>query len=140
MLKKDIEEGKTYLFLATDSPARKHLEGQPFTVVEIKKVWRKIVKRGSRQTWRFFNDDGIGARADELEPMDEDNVDYEKLATVLESTGAAAVLENGEILPCRVVSVGSNQPRSDATAHTMVINWSKRGGKTKAVKDRDKLF
>lgn len=64
----EIKQGETYMFVATDSPARKHLEGQPFTVVEIKAVWRRV--RGTRKVKRFFNEDGVGARADELEPLD----------------------------------------------------------------------
>lgn len=64
----DIKQGETYLFLATDSHARKHLEGEPFTVTGIKHVWRRLkFKRGKVK--RFFNQDGDGARADELEPM-----------------------------------------------------------------------
>jgi hypothetical protein len=74
MLKQDIEIGGTYLFVGTDSPKRKHLTGKPFTVTDIKKVPRKIIARRGKglrtvKTWRIFNEDGIGARADELEPM-----------------------------------------------------------------------
>lgn len=65
----DIIIGETYLFVATESVARKHLEGQPFTVTGKKSVWRRLNRR-SRRVNRFFNDDGIGARADELEPLD----------------------------------------------------------------------
>lgn len=76
----EIKEGETYLFIGTDSPARKALEGQPFKVVEIKAVWRRRFKQ-SRRVKRFFNEDGIGARADELEPMDvEERADREKVA------------------------------------------------------------
>jgi hypothetical protein len=71
MKSSDIKTGETYMFVATDSPARKHLEGQPFTVYEIKAVWRRI--RGTRKVKRFFNEDGVGARADELEPLDSGN-------------------------------------------------------------------
>lgn len=75
MLKNEIEVGGTYLFVATDSPKRKHLEGEAFTVWEIKKVYRsvKFGRRGRRPVMctRFFNDDGIGAKAEELEPLPE---------------------------------------------------------------------
>jgi uncharacterized protein YifE (UPF0438 family) len=65
----EIRQGETYLFVATDSAARKHLEGELFTVVRIENVWRKVYK-SSRKVKRFFNDAGDGARADELEPID----------------------------------------------------------------------
>lgn len=66
----EIKQGETYMFVATDSPARKHLEGQEFTVVEIKAVFRRLFKKGTRKVKRFFNEDGVGARAEELEPLD----------------------------------------------------------------------
>lgn len=56
------------MFVATDSPARKHLEGTEFTVQEIRPVWRRQFKQ-SKKVKRFFNADGVGARADELEPL-----------------------------------------------------------------------
>lgn len=65
---KEIKVGETYLFVATDNPARKHLEMQEFLVVEIKFVWRRL--KHLRRVQRFFNEDGVGARADELEPLD----------------------------------------------------------------------
>lgn len=68
MRKQDIEVGETYLFVATDNPTRKHLEGQPFKVVERKAVFRKL-KRGTRKPIRFFNENGVGARAEELGPL-----------------------------------------------------------------------
>jgi hypothetical protein len=71
MKSSDIEQGKTYLFLATDAPARKHLEGEEFTVTRIEYVWRRLKKKGSRRVKRFFNEAGDGARAEELEPLDE---------------------------------------------------------------------
>lgn len=70
MKSSEIKVDETYLFLATDSPARKHLEGQEFTVVRIEAVWRRLKKKGSRRVKRFFNEDGVGARAEELEPLD----------------------------------------------------------------------
>jgi len=65
---KEIKTGETYFFVATDSSARKHLEGTEFTVFEIKHVWRRRNKK-SRQVKRFFNEFGEGARAKELEPL-----------------------------------------------------------------------
>lgn len=73
MKTKDIKQGETYMFVGTESPARKHLEGEEFTVVEIKAVWRRVIRKGSRKVKRFFNADGVGARADELEPLDSKN-------------------------------------------------------------------
>jgi hypothetical protein len=70
MKSKDIKQGETYMFVGTESPARKHLEGEPFTVQEIRAVWRRVFRKGSRKVKRFFNADGVGARADELEPLD----------------------------------------------------------------------
>jgi hypothetical protein len=66
---KHVIVGETYAFVATDSPARKHLEGTEFTVEYKKQVWR--AQTGSRrvQVWRYFNADGVGARASELEPL-----------------------------------------------------------------------
>lgn len=64
-----IQVGGTYMFVATDSPGRKHLEGQPFTVERIEAVWRRRFKQ-SRKVKRFFNEDNVGARAEELEPLD----------------------------------------------------------------------
>lgn len=72
MKSSQVKQGETYLFVATDSQARKHLEGQPFYVAEIKAVWRRTFKQ-SRRVKRFFNEDGIGARAEELEPLDSVN-------------------------------------------------------------------
>lgn len=77
MKSSEIKIGETYTFVATESQARKHLEGQPFTVVEIKPVWRRLFKQ-SKRVKRFFNEDGIGARADELEPMDDETTPLEE--------------------------------------------------------------
>lgn len=66
----DIKQGETYMFVATDSPERKDLEGQEFTVVQIKPVWRRFKGKGTRKVKRYFNADGVGARAEELEPQD----------------------------------------------------------------------
>jgi hypothetical protein len=71
----DIKIEETYLFVATDSPARKHLEGQEFTVVRSEFVWRRVKKKGSRRVKRFFNEAGDGARAEELEPLDTPKVE-----------------------------------------------------------------
>lgn len=65
---KEIQVGETYFFVATDSPARKHLEGTEFTVFEIKPVWRRFSKK-SKRVVRFFNEFGEGARPEELEPL-----------------------------------------------------------------------
>jgi hypothetical protein len=65
-----IEEGETYMFVATLDPARKNLEGKKFYVATKRLIWRK--KHGNprhHQVWRVFNEDGVGARADELEPL-----------------------------------------------------------------------
>lgn len=72
MLKADVQVGETYLFTGSSSPKRQHLAGELFTVHDAKQVWRKMTyMRGRRttKTWRFFNEDGIGARAEELEPL-----------------------------------------------------------------------
>lgn len=69
MQTKDIEDGATYLFVATDSVARQDLVGYPFTVQHRKAVFRKFKGQGTRKRLRFFNDDGVGARAEELEPL-----------------------------------------------------------------------
>jgi hypothetical protein len=69
MRQSDITIGETYLFVATDNPTRKHLEGEPFTVEYKKAVWRKTGRKGSRKQNRFFNADGVGARAEELGEM-----------------------------------------------------------------------
>lgn len=64
--------GETYLFVGSDSPKRAHLAGHPFTVTSIEKVYRKIAYRKGKRSMkvtRFFNDDGIGARPEELEPL-----------------------------------------------------------------------
>jgi len=70
--KQDIEVGETYLFVGSDSPKRAHLAGHPFTVSSIEKVYRKIAYRKGKRSMkvtRFFNDDGVGARAEELEEL-----------------------------------------------------------------------
>jgi len=71
MRSKDITQGETYLFVATDSPARKHLEGEEFTVKEIRRVWRLFKGKGRMNVQRFYNEAGDGARAEELEPLPE---------------------------------------------------------------------
>lgn len=70
----DIKEGQDYLFLATDSATRKHLELTVFHVAEIRKVFRKLTwgqRKASRQVTRYFDHDGVGARADELQELPE---------------------------------------------------------------------
>lgn len=69
MTNNDIVIGTTYLFTGSESPTRSHLAGTEFTVVDKKKVFRKISQRRGKRAmmvWRFFNEDGVGARADEL--------------------------------------------------------------------------
>jgi hypothetical protein len=71
MRDQDIEVYTTYLFVATESPARKYLEGQPFEVVRKERVFRRGGPKGYRvKVWRYFNADGVGARADELGELD----------------------------------------------------------------------
>lgn len=74
MKSSDIKQGETYTFVATESEARKHLEGEPFTVVRIEFVWRKFRGKGRKRVKRFFNEDNVGARAEELEPRDQAEV------------------------------------------------------------------
>lgn len=72
MKKDDIEIGETYLFVGSDSPKRKHLAGQPFTVISKDRVYRKVAYRNGKRSMRvtrFFNDDGVGAKAEELETL-----------------------------------------------------------------------
>lgn len=66
MKQSDIKIGETYVLAATSSPARKHLEGQPFTVVDARRVFRYKAGRRTR-VLRFFNEDGMGVPAEELE-------------------------------------------------------------------------
>jgi predicted RNA-binding Zn-ribbon protein involved in translation (DUF1610 family) len=75
MKRDDVEVGETYLFIGSDSPKRKHLAGQAFTVVSKDQVYRKVSyrhKKRSMKVIRFFNDDGIGARAEELGALPKD--------------------------------------------------------------------
>lgn len=69
MHKTDIVDGDTYLFVATDNPTRAHLVGHVFTVRYRRAVFRKFKGQATRKRLRFFNDDGVGARAEELEPL-----------------------------------------------------------------------
>lgn len=69
MQARDIVDGETYLFVATDSVARQPLVGYPFTVQSRRAVFRRFKGQGTRKRLRFFNDDGVGARAEELEPL-----------------------------------------------------------------------
>lgn len=71
MLKADVQVGETYLFIGSDNAKRQYLTGQPFKVERADKVFRKISWNHSKRSvksLRFFNADGIGARAEELEP------------------------------------------------------------------------
>lgn len=72
MKKDDITLGETYLFVGSTSPKRQHLAGLPFTVVSIDRVYRKVAYRKGKRSMkvtRFFNADGIGATAEELETL-----------------------------------------------------------------------
>ena len=96
MKSSEIVQGETYLFLATDSASRKHLEGEPFTVIEIKSVWRRIGRK--RKVKRFFNEAGDGARAEELEPIDKPHV--RMLESEIRKPGEVWPLEkNIDIIP-----------------------------------------
>lgn len=72
MKRQDIKVGQTYHFVATDSPERQHLVGQPFTVVDLQPVWRRL-KRGRKKVYRALGDNGVWARPEELEPLPENN-------------------------------------------------------------------
>jgi len=69
MKQNDIVIGETYLFVGSDNPVRAHLAGKPFKVVDKRAVFRKFKGQVTRKRNRFFNDDGVGARAEELEPI-----------------------------------------------------------------------
>jgi hypothetical protein len=71
----EIKVGETYMVVATLSDQRKHLEGLPFEVVEIREVWRgrKWGRAKKHKVKRFFNEDGIGARPEELEPLNDES-------------------------------------------------------------------
>lgn len=72
MRRQDIKVGTTYHFVATDSPERQHLVGQPFTVTEVAPQWRRL-KKGRRKVYRILGDNGVWARPEELEPLPENN-------------------------------------------------------------------
>jgi hypothetical protein len=69
MRSKDITDGNTYFFVATDNPTRAHLVGRPFTVAYRQAVFRKFRGCATRKPLRFFNEDGVGARASELDEL-----------------------------------------------------------------------
>lgn len=99
----EIKQGETYLFVGSDSPARKHLEGQEFTVVEIKRVWRRFKGKGKRNVQRFFNEAGDGARAEELGELPEKVCHICKAETDLVCTRC-------EKLVCETCCVAVNGP------------------------------
>ncbi len=70
MKHKDIKVGETYL-LVTDNLTRQHLSGQPFTVTEKRKVWRAQTVSRRHKVWRYFNEDAVAVRADELQELPE---------------------------------------------------------------------
>lgn len=96
MLKSDIQVGETYLFIGSDSPKRAHLAGELFTVDSIDRVYRKMsYLRGKRtsKVLRFFNDEGIGARAEELEPLPgQDSEDWRDMSEEPTTEGLYVVL------------------------------------------------
>lgn len=65
----DIVIGTTYLFMVTRSWKKKELEGKPFKVVSSRLVWRYVHGHSWTKQRRFYNAEGYGARADELEPL-----------------------------------------------------------------------
>jgi hypothetical protein len=93
MKSSEIKVGETYQFMGSENPARAHLAGQPFTVAEIRPVWRRLNKR-SRKTKRFFNDDGVGARADELEPMDRPEIENKDCSEVISQNPGAVIIKD----------------------------------------------
>lgn len=95
MLVKEIEDGTTYLFVATDNVARQALVGYPFTVQYRKAVFRKFKGQATRKRIRFFNDDGVGARAEELEPLPPELHAWHLLTTE-ELEGFARALRSGQ--------------------------------------------
>lgn len=119
MKRDDIEIGETYLFIGSDSPKRKHLAGQPFTVVSKDQVYRKVSyrhKKRSMKVTRFFNDDGVGARPEELEPLSQHEWSIcptckhvEKVADLSYTDGKTTVTCNecGEIYLPAVASAGN---------------------------------
>lgn len=69
---REIEEGKTYMFVATYDTNRKHLEGKPFTVTEKREVYRYNPGRPQRSRMRLYNENLDWAKSWELEPMPEE--------------------------------------------------------------------
>jgi hypothetical protein len=136
MHKNDILIGETYLFLTTDSPARKHLQGQPFTVVAKPRVWRKFARRGKVKTWkvtRIQNDNGDLARPEELGEMPAGGLlemSFDFNAKPLPTDGTTVVLENQE--------PGWNHDWSGAHGATQTFNdeWLDVGHKP----ERDGLY
>jgi hypothetical protein len=66
----DIEVGGTYL-LVTDNLTRRYLSGHPFTVKERRKVWRAQTTGLRIKVWRYYNEDAVAVRADELQELPE---------------------------------------------------------------------
>lgn len=81
MQKRDIDDGETYLFIGTTSAEREHLVGRPFTVSYRKAVFRKAGGRTGKRI-RFFNHDGVGARAEELEPLPDEYAGFDEMDPV----------------------------------------------------------
>lgn len=114
----DIKEGETYIFVSTDSPARKYLEGQDFKVVRIDMVFRRLKIKGRRKVKRFFNEDNVGARAEELEPRDLTDFWKEMEAKMDPATGdwlvdTASTLSETPVPPERRVTTTEEPPPDD---------------------------
>lgn len=127
MKRDDVEVGETYLFIGSDSPKRKHLAGQAFTVVSKDRVYRKVsyrYKKRSMKVTRFFNDAGVGARAEELEPLPKEGFFYcktcEKWYPDYETHSNVPILENATagkpFTTCSVcgTKVGEETPPEDS--------------------------
>jgi hypothetical protein len=71
MKNKEIKEGEIYMFVATEDPNRKHLEGKPFTVSGTKNRYTYKTGKPVKARIAFLNENGDVARADELETMPE---------------------------------------------------------------------
>lgn len=70
MKNKEIQEGQTYMFVATEDVNRKHLEGQPFFVWMSSRS-KKRTRRGKPLRSQFYNSNSEMAIAEELQPLAE---------------------------------------------------------------------
>lgn len=70
MEQKEIEVGKTYLFVQTEVPHRKDQIGKPFTVVRARKAKKHYSLWAPRPPeYRFYNELGQTAHPNELIPL-----------------------------------------------------------------------